>query len=710
MTQQEIDESSRNSWSTWLQNRSPTELTHLSQAMREKGFIPSPENAENTKQVELLRPPVLDFIAKDSPPYVDVHNLLDLFNTVAYHYNLLLKGPKGCGKSLAVDHFARISKTPKITMNCSEDSKEKHILGNFIIKQGANGIESPWVLGSVAKAIDIANEYGRAILVFEEVNALTPQIQKQLNSLLDFRKCVDIGQLSRSFFLRENAFLWIVGTMNPCFHPDTDVLTPNGVKKVIDLKVGDSIYSFNKETGESELDTVAKVWATPCDGELIVVENQHVKLRITPQHKMVVKSRSAKSWDLKTAGELAEWMEDKGPTNADKLYPKPYNLPDGEDMPMFSLRGYEEWMPKTNTKNTTKTLYQTDDFLRLLGWYISEGSTYFTAKGEYRVHIAQQKQPNLSYIENLLNRMEINFFPAMKGTEQSGIVFNNKLLFHALRHYGGVGSENKKIDNSLFKLSRKHLNCLFETMYLGDGDNQSERSSHAWSLARGTKVFRSMRYSTKSHQLYLDVLWLGTYLGYITSRHHDAEGMYRIGMRKGRPHTAHLEYETIQYDGMVIDVEVTKNRTICAGEDGKFLFVSNSVYGGTYELNEDLRSRWVEVDIAYPKQEQEQEIIHSNVPFTPAPAPAPNSDEQLAAWNKIVVSCVKLGNETRTGDTQYALSSRDLVTLVRLIQNLGVEKAMQLLACKFEGDDRKTIIARITAMFPGVYPKDTWVG
>lgn len=695
-------------WSQWLSERSQDEQHALMSAMVQGGWRPEfpPEDAEPT--AKLLRPPVEDFISATSPPYVDVHQLNDFFNVVAYHYNILLKGPKGCGKSLAVDNFACATKTPKITMNCSEDSKEKHILGNFIIKQGLKGIESPWVLGAVAKAIDIANEYGRAILVFEEVNALTPQIQKQLNSLLDFRRSVDIGQLSRSFKLRENAFLWVVGTMNPCFHPDTDVLTPRGVKKVVDLKVGDSIYSFNKETGKSELDTVAKVWATPCDGELIVVENQHVKLRITPQHKMVVKGRAAKSWDLKTAGELAEWMEDKGPTNSDKLYPKPYNLPDGEDMPMFSLKGegYEEWMPKTNTKNTTKTLYQTDDFLRLLGWYISEGSTYFTAKGEYRVHIAQQKQPNLSRIENLLERMEINFFPAMKGAEQSGVVFNNKLLFHALQHYGGVRSENKKIDNSLFKLSRKHLNCLFETMYLGDGDTQTERVNQAWALERGTKVFRSMRYSTKSHQLYLDVLWLGTYLGYITSRHHDTEGMYRIGMRKGRPHTTHLEYETIQYDGMVIDVEVTKNRTLCAGEDGKFLFVSNSVYGGTYELNEDLRSRWIDVDLGYPNRAQERAIIDANVTFTPRPAPDPN--KQLAEWNSMVDTFIKLGGETRTGNTQYALSSRDLVTHVRLVKDLGLEQALQLLVCKFEGDDKKTILSRISTNFKGIHPKETW--
>lgn len=335
-------------WSHWLNERSQDERHALMSAMIQGGWGPElpPEDAEPI--VKLLRPPVEDFIGTSSPPYVDVHQLTDFFNLVAYNYNILLKGPKGCGKSLAVDNFAYITKTPKITMNCSEDSKEKHILGNFIIKQGLKGIESPWVLGAVAKAIDIANEYGRAILVFEEVNALTPQIQKQLNSLLDFRKSVDIGQLSRSFKLRENAFLWVVGTMNP------------------------------------------------------------------------------------------------------------------------------------------------------------------------------------------------------------------------------------------------------------------------------------------------------------------------------------------------------------------------SVYGGTYELNEDLRSRWIDVDLGYPNKAQERAIIDINVTFTPRPAPAPDPNKQLAEWNTMVDTFIKLGGETRTGNTQYALSSRDLVTHVRLVKDLGLEQALQLLVCKFEGDDKKTVLSRISTNFKGIHIKETW--
>lgn len=336
-------------WAGWLNNRTAAEVAHLTKALEDRGLMPTawaPKDAE--PMAAILRPPVADFIGTESPPYVDVHHLAEFFNLVAYNYNILLKGPKGCGKSLAVDNFAFVTQTPKITMNCSEDSKEKHILGNFIIKQGANGMESPWVLGNVAKAIDIANEYGRAILVFEEVNALTPQIQKQLNSLLDFRKSVDIGQLSRSFKLRENAFLWVVGTMNP------------------------------------------------------------------------------------------------------------------------------------------------------------------------------------------------------------------------------------------------------------------------------------------------------------------------------------------------------------------------SVYGGTYELNEDLRSRWIDVDLSYPNKAQERAIIDANVQFMPLPAPAPDPNRQLADWNTMVDTFIKLGGETRTGQTQYALSSRDLVTHVKLAKDVGLKQALQLLVCKFEGDDKKTVISRIISNFKGVNPKETW--
>lgn len=337
-------------WTQWVDSQPPAQMQELANALI-KRQLASPY-APLAEGITLLRPSVDSFITKKVPPFVDVHELTPLYNAVAYKYNLLLKGPKGDGKSLSLVHFAAQTVTPHIAFNCSEDTKEKHFLGSFAIRPGkvVGSIESPWVLGAVALAIDIANEYGRAILTFEEINALTPQVQKLLNSVTDFRKNVYVAQLSRYFSLREGAFLWCTATMNP------------------------------------------------------------------------------------------------------------------------------------------------------------------------------------------------------------------------------------------------------------------------------------------------------------------------------------------------------------------------SVYGGTYDLNEDTRSRWIEVQLDYPNAEQELQIINANVPFDPAKMGIhPNRPAiQEQEWNSLVAQCVKLAGETRTGDFTYALSSRDIVALVGLIQDVGLKSALQLMVFKFEGSDRELAIARVTSNFQKMYPKESW--
>jgi MoxR-like ATPase len=684
-------------WTTWLEGIPVEQWPVLADILGVKLSAGSngKGHAQEEDQVTVTRTPTEDLYIKNPPPYVDIFGLHVLYRNLAFEQNLLLKGPKGDGKTLSVFDYAAQTKTPVVIQECSEDTKSFNLMGS----QSMIGKKTIFTLGALPTAIEVANEVGRCILLLEELNALTPQVQKQLNALTDFRQMVSMPFIGKTYRLDANAKLWVVGTMNPCFHPDTDVLTPEGVRKIVDLKAGDKVYSFNRETGGQEIDTVANVWATPCDGELLVVENQHVKLRVTPQHKMVVKGRNASQWELTPAGELVEWMEDKGPTNADKLYPKPFELPAmrtiHRSLNLTELEGFEpSWLPTTNTKNTVKTEYETNDFMRLLGWYISEGSSYFTKKGEHRVHIAQEKLPGLEDLKALATRLEINYFQAKKGEQECGIVFNDKLLYNVLRHLGGVGAENKRIHHQLFVLGRSHLTCLFETLYLGDGDARTERENQKWALDRGTKVFRSMRYSTKSEQLYKDVLWLANYLNYTTSRHHDKDGMYRIGMRAGKPHTSHLEYEAVKYDGMVIDVEVSKNRTICAGEDGKFLYVSNSVYGGTYDLNEDLKSRFEELDLTYPEHSHEKNILKAVC--------------GTVVDDNMFDLLIRFAKETRQQATGYALSTRDVVRLVKNVAKLGLDVALQMVVCKFEGEDRDTVMKRMASVFGPKNIKKYW--
>lgn len=115
-----------------------------------------------------------------------------------------------CGKSLSIASYAASKGIPLVTFDCSEDVRRAQLLGAYIIR----GNETPFVLGPIPTAIEIANETGVCILVLEEINTLTPQMQKVLNAVSDFRRRVEINEAKVVYALKPEARLLIAGTMN----------------------------------------------------------------------------------------------------------------------------------------------------------------------------------------------------------------------------------------------------------------------------------------------------------------------------------------------------------------------------------------------------------------------------------------------------------------------------------------------------------------
>ena len=124
---------------------------------------------------------------------------------------LLEEGPKGVGKTLGVASFADAEQIPMLQFDCSENVRRTDLIGRFVLK----GEEVSYMLGILATAIEVANQHGKAILVFEEINALSPNMQKVLNQLLDWRRHVYVPEVYRTYNLKPEARLLIMATMNP---------------------------------------------------------------------------------------------------------------------------------------------------------------------------------------------------------------------------------------------------------------------------------------------------------------------------------------------------------------------------------------------------------------------------------------------------------------------------------------------------------------
>jgi len=190
--------------------------TQLVPFVKKKPVENSTENSETTKidgtEVEIIKPKAEDFIPKNVPKYVPVNGEFDILMAhLESGIPVVFIGPKGTGKTLSIASFAYEHQVPLIQFDCSEDTRRQDLVGRFTLVDG----EVKFILGVLPTAIEIANEYGIAILSLEELNALTPQMQKTLNQLLDWRRHIYVPEIQKVYKLRDGAKLLITATMNP---------------------------------------------------------------------------------------------------------------------------------------------------------------------------------------------------------------------------------------------------------------------------------------------------------------------------------------------------------------------------------------------------------------------------------------------------------------------------------------------------------------
>ena len=158
----------------------------------------------------LERLPTDAYRSNEPLSYQDVNNLHPLFDKIGFRSHVILVGPKGIAKTLSVAAWARKQNVPLITFDCSEDVRRGHLYGHYITR----GDDTPFVLGPITTAFEIANEVGECVLALEEINALTPQMQKTLNSATDWRRRIELPEAGKVFELGPGKRLWVVGTMN----------------------------------------------------------------------------------------------------------------------------------------------------------------------------------------------------------------------------------------------------------------------------------------------------------------------------------------------------------------------------------------------------------------------------------------------------------------------------------------------------------------
>jgi len=385
-----------------------------------------------------------------------------------------------------------------------------------------------------------------------------------------------------------------------CFTPDTDVLTPDGVRRIRELSVGDEVYSLDPETMEMERKPVVETHEYPdYRGELIDIETDGIDFRVTPNHRMLVRENETDGdpedgYRFIEAGEL-----DRA---TDYELPHGWEGPDGDELREVDLADlveseYDVWVRPEVCDQT---------FTAELGWNPRRVQIDGTGREGY-VFGADRFETHREYVESVSERSYIraesdqrwlprtydgdDFLELLARDVTEGPVRPSKekgsdggrpapataverarnagsadggLSGDLLGSLGGHDSEDKRIPKLVFGASRRQKKLFLEALTADDGG----RDSNSW------------RYSTASERLRDDVLRLCAHLG-LTARYGEDRGTYRIRVAEDATDTLRMNRssERTSADDGVYCVTVEDNHTLMAGRNGTFQFVGQSLYG-----------------------------------------------------------------------------------------------------------------------------------
>ncbi|MES3516534.1 MAG: DNA polymerase domain-containing protein [Natronomonas sp.] len=404
-----------------------------------------------------------------------------------------------------------------------------------------------------------------------------------------------------------------------CFSDDTDVATPDGIRNIEDIEIGDPVYTLDPETFECEIKPVVDTQSYENKyGELHHIEGNTHDFKITENHRFLLSK--TRGWeDLEPADyEFDEYRNvpdaerfafpnhepmsgvtrerfslvddlDEGHVvvySHDGLSPFRAAMPSGVEseldwangtsklaattdktgkylIPIDSYRNYrstiednadEVFLKYDRGHAETPTAFDMDDWLELIGWFVTEGSFTRESPG---IVLHQHDEHGRESIRTLLERMNLQF-----STGPDRFKVSNHHLYNWLIEHCGDGYAEKRLPEWVFELDASHLRVLLETLIDGDGSRSDSGLRKFW---------------TKSDQLKEDIVRLAVRCGEKPTATKQSDGTWYVSIGKqGSMKKANATVEP--HDGQVHCLTAKDNHVVLAGRNGHLQWVGQSLY------------------------------------------------------------------------------------------------------------------------------------
>lgn len=346
----------------------------------------------------------------------------------------------------------------------------------------------------------------------------------------------------------------IKGFNEACVTPDTEVLTKEGYKKIVDIKKSDKVLSLNPDTNESEYVGDCRLVSYDHDGPMIHFSGRAIDLLTNENHRIWYSTRKKRKYEFAEAKEFLT-KSPKTTTFDSSVLMTQSDTQDIIDIPSIV----------NNRSNRDISRFNVNDFAEFMGWYLSEGSVEITegTPGYHRIHVAQSRDINKEKYDKIADVIRrLGFRPIGREHE---IVFSAYSLSYYLKQFGHC--RDKYIPRNLLNdIPINSQKKLLDSLILGDGQYVGKSQ---WG------------YTTMSRRLADNVQELALKCGYRSSisdrqRNDIGEVIYKVSGSPQRPIFA-KEFKRIEsYIGTVHSLIMPKNHIYLARRNGKTLWTGNT--------------------------------------------------------------------------------------------------------------------------------------
>ena len=220
-----------------------------------------------------------------------------------------------------------------------------------------------------------------------------------------------------------------------CQKGTTEILTDNGWITLADINIiKHKVATFDSNNNLIYINPSEK-FEFDYNGKMYYYKNKHIHIDCTPTHKLYVKSRNSKNFEL---------------IEAEKVYGKMYKM----------KNNITNSFKDTKTINIYNNEYETNELLKLIGMYISDGCI-----NNNILYISCVKERKVNYCKEFLDNLKINYI--YNKDEKYSI--NNKDLVKYFNSEIGNGTLNKKLPAFVWNLSEGQSRILLESLLEGDG-------------------------------------------------------------------------------------------------------------------------------------------------------------------------------------------------------------------------------------------------